>query len=237
MGIRIIADDVADLPEALRASAKEADGTWHAELPTGWAIEDVAGLRNALQDEKATRRTLSSRVEEAESERESLKAKLAALSSEGEGKLEEYRAQLEAKVAADIEAREAKIKALADQNWQLSFGQQAMQAIAEHKGNAKLLMPLVERRVRRELDEQGNVRMVILTEDGKEAISRKSGSVSPMDLGELLSEMKSDSAYQAAFEGSAGGSGANHATGGSGRGQVDVSKLTARDLWSRANAK
>ncbi len=53
MAFRIVADKSEELPEGLRAQAKQVDGKFVVDsLPEGWEIGDTVGLRKFLSEER-----------------------------------------------------------------------------------------------------------------------------------------------------------------------------------------
>ena len=240
MPLRLLADSLDEIPEPFRDQAEKAGEGYGVAIPDGHSVEDVAGLRNALEDERDRRRKLASRLAEfdgidnASDARRALE-QLAAGTLKDSSEVADYKAQLERKVAADIETKDRALQALEEQIKEHEFGAAARDAIARHNGNSTLLLPILKARSQWARAEDGKLSMRIVGDDGKEMLSRRSGSTEPMGLDELVTSLKADKVYMAAFNGSGvGGSGAHHASGGSGRGTQDKSNLSPEQQLAQA---
>lgn len=183
------------------------------ELPDGVEIEDVAGLRSALEDEKAKRRTAMERIKAMEAEAKKAEAKRAKeqggdAAREAEERFAEERAQMAAaKAQLEAELHNRLLEA------------EVSTALAKHKGKLGLLSPVLKTRGKVEVLEDGTRRVVVVDSDGKPQLSKRKGQQGqPMTLDELTESLKADKDFLPAFEGNGvGGSGASHATGGPGR--------------------
>lgn len=214
------------LDDAGKASAAEL------ALPDGVSVEDVGALRRAYEDEKDRRRKAMDRlaqfdgIDDAAAARDALdKIKAGGLKTTKE--VEEYRKQLEEKFSKDSAELKTKADAYEAQIRDLTFGNEARDALAKTKGNSTLLMPVLKDRIKWVRDDKGKLAMRVVDGDGREMVTRKSGSTDPMGLSELVETLKADSAYAGAFEGSGvGGAGTHRATGEPGRGGHDLTNLS-----------
>lgn len=90
----------------------------------------------------------------------------------------------------------------------------AVRAISEAKGSTKLLLPHVKNSLK-VVDENGAFVARVVNSDGSVRIGDNKGA--PMTIGELLTTMKKDESFMAAFEGTgANGGGAQGNTNGQG---------------------
>lgn len=242
MAFRIVADSPTDLPEGLRAAAKTVEGKLVVEaLPEGWGLEDVSGLKKTVSEERTARKALEKAVaqyegiDDAAAAREAL-TQMRAGSLKSSKELDEFRKQLEAKVAADLAKKDQTVSALTQQLREQLVDGEAVKAIAAAGGNAKLLLPIVRAAVKAELGQDGKFSVTLHDEQGKELVSSAEGSTRPMTLPEFVSQLRTQAEFKAAFAGSGtGGSGASSATGGSGRAAVPGHQ-SSRELFARANA-
>ena len=243
MALRIVADSAADLPEPLRGAAKMVEGKPVVEtLPDGWALEDVAGLKRTLSEERTSRKALEKAVaqfegiDDAAAAREALtQMRAGALKSSKE--LDEFRKQLEAKVGADLAKKDQAVSALTKQLTEQLVDGAALKAIAEAGGNPKLLMPILRSAVKAEMGTDGTFAVTLHDEQGKQLVSTAAGATGPMGIAEFVSQLRTQPEFKGAFAGSGtGGSGASSATGGSGRAASQAGPLSSTDLFARANA-
>lgn len=133
---------------------------------------------------------------------------------------EQERKKIEGKLNQTVEERDAQIQQLHKQLEQQLISSTATQAITEHKGSVKLLLPLIRHQTRMVKDEDGNVQVVVVDEKGEPRISTRSSSTGNMTIEELVEEMKNDKEFARAFEGSGGSGSGGHEGGSGGRGGV-----------------
>lgn len=244
MPFRLVADKAEDLPEGLRAQAKQEGDRWVvASLPEGWGVEDVSGLKSTLSAERTARKTAEKAltayegIEDAAAARSALE-QMKAGSLKSAKEIEEFRKQLEEKVAADLAKKDALAQGLTKQLREVYVDKAIAEAIAKENGNLKLLLPVIRGAVKAETTADGTFAVAVVGEDGKELVSKAEGSTKPMGIAEFVSVLKTQPEYKAAFSGSgAGGSGATHASGGSGMGGQQSTKLSSMDLLQRANSR
>lgn len=244
MPFRIVADTPEDLPEGLRAQAKqEGDKLVVSGLPDGWGIEDIGGLRNSLGEERTSRKALEKAlkafegIEDAAAARSALE-QMKAGSLKSAKELEEFRKQLEEKVAADLAKKDQLAQGLTKQLREIMVDQAITEAIAKEGGNLRLLLPVVRGAVKSETTADGTLAVTLVGEDGKELVSKVDGSTKPMGISEFVSGLKQHADYRAAFSGSGvGGSGASHTAGGAGRGGQASTNLSGMAFLERANSR
>jgi len=242
MPFRIVADKADELPEGLRAQAKQVDGKFVVEsLPEGWEVGDTVGLRLRLSEERTARKDAEKAlaafegIEDAAAAREALQ-QLKAGALKGSKEIDDFRKQLEAKVAADLAKKDATLGSLQGQLREQLVESAAQKAIAEAGGSLKLLLPVVRSAVKAEVQADGRLSVVLVDEAGKEMVSKVAGATGPMSISEFVSTLRESSDYKAAFAGSGtGGSGATHSTAGAVR-AANPGSTSARELFNRANA-
>ncbi len=248
---RIVADKAEELPEELRTQAKAgADGKLVVEqLPDGWAVENIAGLRNTVQNlrgEAKQNAALARAVQEAGITAEELKDAAEALGLKKAGKLTSSE-QFEAfkKAAADKAAAEtAKLtEKLTKRTERLrnELVRGKLAPIVAAKGGSKAMdaiLALAERNIRVEEDAEGNLVPVVVGNDGKAALTKKSGSMDPMGFDELVDQMREADGTKGLFEvRAAGGAGTSSQSAGRGAtGNQGIGKqMSGRELLQRAN--
>jgi len=222
-------DEQNALPEALKGEYKKnADGNFVLDvIPTsGYALEDVVGLKGALGKERNAREAL----EQAQKAFEGLDPEAA---RKALAKLEEIKDNpLDEKVKAQVDAREkalnekfakelgAKDTEIGDYRSQLEehlVTASATAAIAKHKGVVDLLLPHVKSQVRVEKDAAGKFTARVIGADGHPRISLRQGNSENMTIEELVETMRESDTFGVAFEGSqSSGTGAENNAGGTG---------------------
>ncbi len=189
----------------------------------GYALEDVAGLKNTLG-------TITKERKEAREKLKKFEGLDAAQAREDRARVEEMadwspddkvkqlmadrEKQLTDKSIAELTAAEAKAAKAQGQLSGLLVKGAAMAALAKHslvKGGAELLMPHIASQVRLVETESGEMAPRVFGPDGVERISLKPNSGStPMGVEELVDTMKDNETFALAFAGSgASGSGAS----------------------------
>lgn len=246
MPIALVADSPEELPEALRATAKEQGGKWHvAALPAGFGVENIQGLKNALADERTARKSAEAAAKrwaelpedaepgEVKKAFEALKAGTLKSSKD----IEDYKAALEGKMAAQIKAaNEAKAKADA-QLARLLVDGQLTQALAAHGfgRNAALLTPMLREKISVE-DSGDGKRVVLKDEQGRVLISKKPGNNDPMDIAEFVAGLREQPEFKPLCETKAtGGTGGASQGGGSARtgDSADITKMSPAEMLLR----
>lgn len=243
MAFRIVADKSDELPEGLRAHAKQEGDRWVvSSLPEGWGIEDVSGLKQTLSAERTQRKAVEKSlaafegIEDAGAARQALE-QMKAGSLKSAKEIDEFRKQLEEKVAADLAKKDQLTSGLTKQLREIMVDKAITEAVAKENGNLKLLLPVIRGAVKAETTADGMLAVAVVGEDGKELVSKAEGSTKPMGIAEFVTVLKAQPEYKAAFGGSGiGGSGAAHAAGGSSR-AGNSSNLSSMELLQRANSR
>ena len=228
MALKAILASLDGIDDAIKALYVEKDGKFvlDVEPVDGFALEDVNGLKTALGKERTTRERLERDVVkfkdlDPDKAREAL-AKLEELTSIDPAKeadkiantkFEAAKAQLLEKHKAELTAHAGKISSLEGLVDQLARKQEAIAAIAEHKGSVDLLLPHVLNITKSEVTDEG-VKVKVLQPDGNDRVN---GKGEPMSIRELVAEMRQSDVYGPAFEGSGqSGSGKQPGNGGTG---------------------
>lgn len=250
MPVTLIADSPDELPEALRAVAKEQGGKWHvASLPAGFAVENVQGLKNALAEERTQRKAAESAAKRwadlpddadpSEVKRAFDAMKAGTLKSSKE--LDEFKAALEGKTKAQIDAAmAAKAKADAQLSKLLVDGQltQALAAAGFGK-HAHILTPMLRERIA--VEDSGDTKRVVLKdEQGRVMISKKPGNNDPMDIAELVAGLREQPEYKMLCETKpTGGTGGASQNGGAARtgDSTDITKMSPAEMILRGMRK
>jgi hypothetical protein len=242
MALRLVADAPTDLPEGLRAHAKtSADGKVMVEaLPEGWEIGDTVGLRKFLGEERTARKEAEKAlkayegIDDAEAAREAY-TQMRAGKLKSSAELDEFRKQLEAKVGADLAKKDHLAKSLTKQLTEQMVEATAMKALADVKGNARLLMPIIKAAVKAEITDDGRLSVAMVDDAGKELVSKVAGATGSMGIAEFVSTLRAQPEYAGAFAGSGtGGSGATQTSTGVTR-AAPAGLPTPRELLNRAN--
>lgn len=248
MPLRIIADALEDLPEGLRATAKNEGGKFIVgELANGWAVENVGGLRQALVEERENIGKLKAAVRafdgidpaSAAEAREALE-KLKAGQLKGSKEIDDYKASVEKKMAEERAKLEQKLAARTTALRDRMIRGELAPVVAKLGGGEAMdaILTLASQHVRIEEDDAGNLKHSIVDASGKPRLTKKSGSSAPMGFDELIAEMRDASATRGLFAApAAGGSGGASQTGGSGRAaNPGQTLLPTRELLNRGNS-
>lgn len=111
--------------------------------------------------------------------------------------IDKIRADLAGAHATDIQKREAVNTALRDQLYGMMVTTEATTAITSNKGIPELLMPFVKSQVQ-VIEEEGKLNAYVVDAQGDQRYSGTTGS--PMTIGELVVEMKSNKQFGRVFE-------------------------------------
>lgn len=220
MALKAIVDKLDSVPEAHRglyAAGKADDGTegkfvLQVESVSGFALENVEGLKSALGKERTKVGTLEAAVAGFKGlDPEKVKTDLAKLADLekidpateadkiAEAKVRAATDQLVAKHTQEADALKSTIAGLSKSLEGYAIDAVATAAIAKEKGVPELLMPLIRAQTRVKMAD-GKVAVEVLDKDGNVRIGDAKGN--PMTIEGLVAEMKSSEAYGRAFEGS-----------------------------------
>ena len=213
------------------------------EAVDGMALENVTGLKSALEKERSASTTLGKVAKGLGYTQEDGGAwkmgdidpskvaaqlkeldKLRAIDPKSEaGKLagqqvEEIRKQLKESHEKEISDRDTLIATQAGQLDDAVIDREIGDALSEHKGSRELLSPIVRKLVKR-VEKDGKQVTQVVDENG---VPRVNNKADPMTVSELVADLKTQEAYRGGFEGT-GHSG----TGGDGDGD-DRRRVTDR---------
>lgn len=227
MALKAVVDSLDDVPEGLREFYTEGEGGKYRLDAEG--VEDVAGLKSALEKERRDRkkheRSLKKyegidpekwqELQEAEEAKEREAAKAA-------GDFDKREAQILEKHAKALKAKDGEIGAALKAVERHLVDAEATKAIVAAKGSPRLLLQEVKRQVRVVKTDDGEFTVKVVDKDGNERIGAISdGKANPMTITELVTELKGDDELAAAFAGSgATGSGATETEQKAGGGAV-----------------
>lgn len=248
MPFRIVADSLTDLPEGLRQAAKQSGEKFVVEaLADGWAVENVQGLKRALEEEREASAAAKARAKafdgldpaQAAAAREALE-KLQAGQLKGSKEIEDWRLSVEKKMAEERAKLEAKLNARTAALRDRMVKGELAPVVAKMGGSESMdaILTLAQQFVRIDEDADGNLKHSIVDAGGKPRVTKKSGSSDPMSFDELIAEMRDASSTRGLFKAQAtGGSGGGSQTGGASRAANPGQQLlSARELLDRANA-
>lgn len=246
MAVYIVSDKVEELPPALAKQARlDGSRYWVAEGTEGFKVENAEGLRNAVATERKHREAAEriakkygwsigedgtiadrdGRAIDPELATELIgKHKAGKLEANGAAKdtakaIEEMRAEYDAKYArdkAELDLERKEMQAQLHEEFIQNRGREAIKAADGDDKTVTALLGVIEKQARLEKGPNGKLRAVLYSPDGKQLISRKSGSADPMGLEEFAKTLREDPAYKRNFPLTRpGGSGASHTGGGS----------------------
>lgn len=236
MAVKTVIDNLEDVSEALREHyVATSDGKFRLD-----GVEDVSGLKSALEREKEERRQAKARLDRLKDidPEEFLRLKKDVEERENEklarkGEYEKMLSQTTAKHKTELEKREDSIKSLRSALEANLIDAEATRAIASAKGVPELLLPHVRSSVR-VVEEDGKFLAKVVDKDGNPRIGDASGS--PMTVNQLVAEMRSSEVFGRAFEGTgATGSGASNSNGGR-AGQKTINRTAFDALGAQEKA-
>jgi hypothetical protein len=240
MALKAVLKNLDGVDDATKKLYVERDGKFILDVESvdGFALEDVGGIKSALSKERDNVREAMRKVEAFKDSSgqfiDPVKARDALAKVEKLGDMkpdEKMKEQLEAREKQLLEKFDAERKALVDGNADLTkqihsllIDSAAVAALAKKKAPVALLLPHVCAMTRVVKDEQGRFVRRVVDKDGRERISMKAGSTSPMDVDELVEEMEKMDEFAPAFPGSgASGTGARPSNGTGGTPKLDRS--------------
>jgi len=201
------------------------------EPSEGWALEDVHGLKNALQSERARARQFEQIAKKFDGmDSEAASAALEAVANGGLNSDDKFKKRLEArekelqdKFQRDLKAAESRASGLEGELEKQLIHNATVEALRKHGGNVDLLLPHVKSQTR--LEEAGNGwRVVVVGDNGEPRVSMKTGSVDNMTIDELVEGLRSNETFAPAFSGSgaSGGGSVGSSVGSRGGGGAPI---------------
>jgi len=215
MALKAVVDSLDGVPEPLRAAYIEKDGKFVLDAE---GVEDVTGLKSALQKERDARSKLDKQLAQykdldPEKYRELLKEKeeFERTTLEKKGDFDKLKDQLVQKhqdelktVGEKLTAREKFIEKVVAENV-------ALAEITKAEGNTTLLKPHVMASIR-VVEEDGEFVAKVVDAKGNPRIANGKGD--EMTIADLIAELKSSEEFSGAFKGTgSSGSGAPHKPG------------------------
>jgi len=245
MALKAILDNLDGLAADIAKEYKKRDDDKYVLDVTsvdGLELAEVTKLQSALSKERENNRKSADQLKAFDNldpakAREALKKVEEMATWTPEQKVKE---QIEAVKASIIEAHgkekaklEEKLTKLTKSLEEAMIVSVASQSLAEQKGSVRLLMPHIRQQTRlREAD--GKFLVEVLGVDGNPRLMGSDGH--PMSIGELVAEMKTQSDFASAFEGTgATGSGAVGSSTPKGRVSFDeLGKLSPAERLKKA---
>ncbi len=216
-------EDSNEIPEGFGDHYTEKDGKFILEVESvnGYALENVSGLKSALQNERNTQGQLKSQLSEFESKLSAFQSQTDKLNQEKtnkEGSLEQLQNKLNEMVKVG-EKRDSELSNMKIDN----VVNKALQGVQLMPSGHELLAPHIRSQVRLV---DGQVK-VVDPSTGVVKLTANGGDISDMSVVELIEDMKSK--YAIAFKGSdATGSGSKTA-GGTSMSQQKFSEMSLDD--------
>ena len=230
-------------PDLQKEYQKTEDGRYRVvvEAQDGWAFENVTGLRSALESERALHAAEKGKVAkfsglDPDAARKAINDLQALQGAQPPEKvalqLKALEDQLVDKHGKERQKLEAEIGILTKGLEKALIESVATQELTKPdiNGSPALLMPIIQRSVKMEKTDKGDFVVRVLNPDGTPRITRKAGSVAPMEIGEFISEMRQSPDYAPAFKapGASGSGSAGTRSGGTGNSHV-ISATDAKD--------
>jgi hypothetical protein len=207
MGLKLIVDSLDGLDEGVKSLYAEKDGKFRLDVE---GVEDVTGLKSALEKERSARRDLEKRMKTALSEDDLEEyARLKAEADKGKDK-DEILKSMRARHEKELEQSRQEASAVKARLEKTVLESTATQLLAKHGGNVSLLLPHILGQLRPE-EIDGNLSVV---------------PASAATIDDVMSGLKST--YPQAFAAPANsGSGA-----GGGHGGAGVRKMSSSEFNS-----
>lgn len=215
----------SSLPDALKSEYIQSGDSYRLDVTAvnGVGLEDVSGLKSALEKERAAAREALAKVKafdglDVDAAREAMKKLKEQAGQPGVEELAKQLAesqikQMAAKHSEENQGLQAKLQSITGQLQDKLVKSAALEALQAHGGNAKLLLPHLEASVRMRPNDSGQfIAEVIDPMTGNPRVGDSQGN--PMTIPQLVESMKANADYAAAFTGTgATGSGTTGATG------------------------
>jgi len=217
-------DTLSDAEKALYVQATEGDYAGKFLLDVegveGFALENVAGLRNALTATKAELDAAKGAVDgykglptpKQVSEKLKKLERLEKLDPEKEAdrlaeiRLETQITDLQKKHDGEVSTRDGRINSLTSQVEKLLIDSEAATAIAKHKGDPELLLPFIRPRLKM-VETDGQFAVQVLSDKGEQEYAIRENKAVPATIEDLVAKFKANTKYGAFFaaSGNSGG--------------------------------
>lgn len=199
------------VPEEFRAMfQKQNDGTYQLGEAYGGVAKAIDGLNKSLKasrfeakEAKKKSVDLSKLADYGESVDQiaetiaSLKEAAEKKSGEAKVNVDKIRQEIAASMKADLDKEKTRSQNYYKQLEEQMVGNVAAMALAEAKGNAKLLMPHVRTKIKMQENDKGVFEVFVVDDSGDQRYSTVTGQ--PLSIPELISEMRKDPTYGPAF--------------------------------------
>jgi len=239
------------LPEAVQKEyTKRDDGTFmlDVEVTQGFGLENVDGLKKALEAERGTARKLTATLKSFEGlDPAAARAAVAKVvemekwdpEKEVAEKIKAREEQLVKKHQDELTAVKGKADSYFNQMKQDKVTAAITAAVTEHKGSVDLLLPIIERHVK--LREADNGTLVVEVVDDKGQPRVGDGQGNPMTIPQFVAELRSTDRFARAFDGTGStgsGAGGGSAGGGGGPGPKGrtTKTITSKEIGSNLEA-
>lgn len=244
---KAVVEDIESVDESLRPYYKEDGGRYVLDVEpveirgengssSYYALEDVHGLRTAVQRERANARKYQEQAGKygdldpetaraALDELETLRSESGDLQSKAQQLAESKVEQMSKKHQSELQKVSSRADAYRNQLENVMIDQALASAIRSQggdEGTVELLMPHMRRAVKLHEDGERFVAEVIDPSTGQQRIGDSMGS--PMSLEQLVSEYKSNDRYAIAFPGTGKSGGGTPSSGKRGGGLPAKSK-------------
>jgi hypothetical protein len=240
MALKPVVDTIEDVPESIRDEYKQGDdGKFHlANFVPKDKVEDVSGLKSALQKERENARKAAKERDELRTtlgddfDPEQYKilkqqaAERAQLDAERKGEWDKLRGQMTEAHAKELDKRAKREQTLVQTLTVERIDKEAAMVCNELKGNATLLMPHIRAQTKL-IEEDGAFHVRILDAKGNPRVNADGKFLGIRDL---VSEMQGQDVYAGAFAGTGNSGGGSHGTeggkgGGNGGGKPPTGNL------------
>jgi hypothetical protein len=224
------------LDDNLKALYRKTDQGYILDAD-GEAAEDIQGLKSALQKEKAEALELKQKLEGLSKNELAELKKLKKVAEDAErerlerdGNWEAVKSQILKKHQEEMEAVTSRMSGVQSQLERVLVDQAAMEAIVAHKGNPKLLLPIVKSALRL-VEENGQQVVKVVNSQGQPIVANAKGD--SMTIAGYVESLRSEPDYQAAFAASgASGGGSQGGSSGSINANKPLKDWTAEDKRS-----
>ena len=188
---------VYKLNEQYAAAAKLIDGRGRTLKQTK-ATNQSVGLESKTRREALEKWAAETGFDTPEAAKEAIAALQEKINSKSAIKPEEVREAIKGEYEQKLTKAEEKNAAMFTTLEKHLRDKDALAALAEHKGNAKLLMPVILAQTKVVQGEDGEYFTAVLNAKGEIRAGSDGG---PLPISKLVQEMKEDKEYAAAFEG------------------------------------
>ncbi len=207
MALKLTLDSLDGLDDGVKSLYAEKDGKFRLDVE---GVEDVTGLKSALEKERSARRDLEKRMKTALSEDDLEEyARLKAEADKGKDK-DEILKSMRARHEKELEQSRQEAAAVKARLEKTVLESTATQLLAKHGGNVSLLLPHILGQLRPE-EIDGNLSVV---------------PASAATIDDVMSGLKSSfpQAFAAPATSGSGASGGHAGAGGKGTGKIDGDK-------------